>query len=65
MTNYVFQVDHFSPIEGKPSYYSRIMTIRVAADTYEAALAEATQQVPTGHRIMAWFTDERVSDDDE
>lgn len=65
MPEWTFLVDHFSPIEGKPSYYSRIMSIRVTAETIEEALPEATKQVPTGHRIMSWYNDQRISDDDE
>lgn len=55
---YHFATNKFTPIEGRPHYYSQFCFDGVG-ETVEAALEPVAHLVPEGFRVMAWWETER------
>ena len=60
---FTFGIDVFTPIEGKPHTF-RVLTLEAEADTVEEAYKQIEPQIPQGHKMWYWHTNERAEDHD-
>lgn len=60
---FTFGIDVFTPIEGKPHTF-KILTLETEATTVEEAYEKIKPQIPEGHKMWYWHTDERVTDEE-